>query len=131
MPATVANIPVQNMPLTKKDSADGVKSKTVPTIFYSATLNDTTGTIYLKIVNTIGKKQSIKINIDGAGKVSPNATMLVIKSDKPTDTNTIDDPENIVPVTSTVKGLKNSFSQSLAPYSVTIMQIQATNNNSK
>ncbi|MGN6616526.1 MAG: alpha-L-arabinofuranosidase C-terminal domain-containing protein, partial [Ilyomonas sp.] len=65
VPATVAKIPVQNRPLTKKDSADGIKFKTVPTIFYSATMNDTTGTIYLKVVNTISKKQTIKINLDG------------------------------------------------------------------
>src|SRR5690242_1092028 len=61
--ATVENIPVQSAPLTKEDSADGIKFKTVPTIFYSATMNDTTGTIFLKVVNTIGKKQTIKINL--------------------------------------------------------------------
>ncbi len=131
VPVTVANIPVQNMPLTKKDSADGIKPKTVPTIFYSATMSDTTGTIYLKVVNTISKKQTIKINIDGAAKVSSNATVVVIKRDKSDDTNTISNPEDIVPVTSTVKGLKNTFSQSFAPYSITIMQIQTTYNNSK
>ncbi len=121
---TAGNIPVQNRPLTKKDSTDGVTSKTVPTIFYSATMNDTTGIIYLKVVNTIAKKQTIKINIDGAAKVSPEATIAVIKSDKPDDTNTIGDPQKIVPVTTIVKGLAKSFQQSFEPYSITIMQIQ-------
>ena len=124
VPATVENIPVQNAPLSKKDSADGIKSKPVPTLFYSATINDTTGTIYLKVVNTIAKKQTVKINLDGAIKISPEATVVVIKSDKPDDTNTISDPQKIVSVISTVKGLKNSFSQSFLPYSVTVMQIQ-------
>src|SRR5690242_19774318 len=63
VPATVASIPTQNAPLTKEDSAKNIKSKSVPTIFYSATMNDTTGTIFLKVVNTIGKKQTIKINL--------------------------------------------------------------------
>ena len=125
VPATVANIPVQNRPLTKKDSADGIKFKTVPTIFYSATTNDTTGTIYLKVVNTIGKKQTIKINLDGVTKVSPEATVIVIKGDKPDDTNTLSNPQNIIPVTTTIKGIGRSFQQSFAPYSVTVMQIQA------
>ncbi len=57
--AKFENVPVQNVPLTKRDSVNGVKKKTVPTLFYSATMNDTTGTIYLKVVNTIGKKQTI------------------------------------------------------------------------
>ncbi len=124
VPATFENVPVQNMPLTKKDSANGIKVKTVPTLFYSATMNDTTGTIYLKVVNTIGKKQTIKINLDGATKVSPEATVITVKGDKPTDTNTIDDPKNIVPVTSTAKGIKKNFRESFPPYSVTVMQIQ-------
>lgn len=124
VPATFENVPVQNMPLTKKDSANGVKAKTVPTLFYAATMDNRTGTIYLKVVNTIGKKQTIKINLDGVAKVLPEATAVTIKSDKPTDTNTIDDPQKIIPVTSTVKGVRKNFSQSFPPYSVTIMQIQ-------
>jgi alpha-N-arabinofuranosidase len=88
-------------------------------------MNDTTGTIYLKVVNTIGKKQTIKISLDGAAKVSPQATVVVIKGDKPDDTNTLSNPQNIIPVTTTVKGIGKSFQQSFAPYSVTVMQIQA------
>ena len=124
VPATAENIPVQNRPLTKKDSAQGIKSKTVPHYFIQLHMNDTTGTIYLKVVNTNAKKQAIKINLDGDTKVSPEATVVVIKSDKPDDTNTINDPQKIVPVTSTIKGLEKSFRQSFAPYSVTVMQIQ-------
>ncbi|MDE3182894.1 MAG: alpha-N-arabinofuranosidase [Bacteroidota bacterium] len=124
VPATFKNVPVQNMPLTKKDSANRIKAKTVPTLFYSATMDDKTGTIYLKVVNTIGKKQFIKINLDGVAKVSPKATVITVKSDKPTDTNTIDDPQKIVPVTSTIKGVRKNFKQSFPAYSVSIMQIQ-------
>ncbi len=131
VPATAKNIPVQNRPLTKKDSADGITSKTVPTIFYAATMNDTTGTIYLKVVNTIAKKQKIKIAIDGDAKISPEATVVEIKGAKPDDTNTINDRQKIVPVTTIVKGVKNRFSQSFLPYSITIMQIQTSNINSK
>ena len=122
--AKFENVPVQNVPLTKRDSVNGVKKKTVPTLFYSATMNDTTGTIYLKVVNTIGKKQTIKIDLDGVAKVSPEATVITVKGDKPTDTNTINDPQKIVPVTSTIKGVKKNFKQSFPPYSVTVMQIK-------
>jgi len=123
--ATVENIPVQSAPLTKEDSTKNIKSKSVPTIFYSATMNDTTGTIYLKVVNTISKKQTIKINLDGVTKVSPEATVVVIKGDKPDDTNTLSNPQKIIPVVTSVKGIEKSFQQSFAPYSVTVMQIQA------
>jgi len=83
-----------------------------------------TGIVYLKVVNTMGKKQSITINLKGAAKVSPNATLIVVKGQKPEDTNSITDPEKIAPVTSTVNGIKPVFTRTLDPYSVNILQIQ-------
>ena len=124
VPATVTNIPVQNRPLTKKDSAEGITSKTVPTLFYSVTMNDTTGTVYLKMVNTTAKKQAVKINMDGTANISPEATLVVVKGNKPEDTNTINDPGKILPVTSTIKGVTKSFTRNLDPYSVSILQLQ-------
>jgi alpha-L-arabinofuranosidase len=124
VPVTVANIPAQEVPLSKKDSADGKAPKSVPTIFYSATMNDTTGTIYLKIVNTTSKKQTVKINLDGIAKVSPEARLVVVKGKNADETNTINEPENVVPVTETIKGIKLNFSRKLDPYSVNIFEIK-------
>ena len=87
-------------------------------------MNDTTGTIYLKIVNTTVKKQPVTINLNGVGKISAEANLVVIKGNKPDDTNTITTPENIVPVTTTIKGIASSFSRTLDPYSVSIIEIK-------
>jgi len=124
VPITVANIPTQKAPLSKRDSAEGKSQKSVPTIFYSATMNDTTGTLYLKIVNTTAKKQDVKINLDGITKVAPDAALMVVKGDKPEETNTITDREKIIPVTENIKGIKKSFSRKLDPYSVSIFEIK-------
>lgn len=124
VPATFENVPVQNVPLSKKDSADAVKPKTVPTLFYSATKNDATGTIYLKIVNTSAKKQSIQINLKGIAGVATEATMAVIKGNNPDDTNSITNGKNIIPVVSTIQGIKTNFTRVLDPYSVTILEIK-------
>jgi alpha-N-arabinofuranosidase len=126
VPVAAANIPIQARPLTKKDSTDGIKFKTVPALFYSATMNDTTGTIYLKIVNITAKKETVKINLVGVGKVLPEATWVVIKGNKPNDTNTITAPENIIPVTSKTQGLTKAFSRTLDPYSVSIILIKTS-----
>ena len=87
-------------------------------------MNDKTGTIYLKVVNTIAKKQTIKINLSGAAKVMPEAALVVVKGAKPDDTNSITDPEKIVPVTSTIQGIKPAFSRTLDPYSVSIIELK-------
>ena len=124
VPVTSVNIPVQNKPLSRRDSAEKKSVITVPTIFYSATINDATGTLYFKIVNTTAKKQDVKINLDGIAKVASEATLVVVKGDKPEDTNTLTLPENIVPLTTTIKGIKKSFSRKLDPYSVSIIEIK-------
>jgi alpha-N-arabinofuranosidase len=57
--------------------------------------------------------------------VSPNATLVVIKGNKLDDTNTITDPEKIVPVVSKINGVSQVFTRTLDPYSVNIFQLQA------
>ena len=125
VPITTSNIPMRSKPLTKRDSTDGIKVATmVPSIFYSATMDVTSGIIYLKLVNTTGNKQPVNINLNGVTKVSPQATLLVIKGNKPEDTNTITEPEKITPVSSTIKGVASKFKRTLDPYSVSVLQLQ-------
>lgn len=124
---TAENIPTQPRPLTRRDSAEGMTTpKLVPAVFYSATMDESSGTIYLKLVNITGKKQPVQIKLDGITKVSPKASLVVVKSTKPEDTNTITDPEKIVPVTSNIKGIGKTFKRTLDPYSVNILQIQTS-----
>ena len=125
VPMTAENIPTQPRPLTRRDSTDGITTAPlVPTVFYSATKDEKTGIIYLKVVNTIGKQQPVEISLKGVGKISADATLIVIKGDKPEDTNTITEPEKIMPVTSKIKGVASTFIRTLDPYSVSILQIQ-------
>jgi len=125
VPATAENLPTQPRPLTRRDSMQGnTTPQLVPTVFYSATMDDSSGTIYLKLVNTRGKKQPVQIKLDGVSKVLQNGTLIVIKSDKPEDTNTITDSEKIVPVISKIKGVAPVFTRTLDPYSVSILQLQ-------
>ena len=118
------NIPTQTRPATKKDSVAGIMPKPIPALFYVATRDTKTRLLYLKIVNTTGKAQKIAINLSGIGKVSPEGTLVVLKGSKPEDTNTIDDPEKITPVTSKIKGIKPSFTREFAPYSINVVQIE-------
>jgi alpha-L-arabinofuranosidase len=124
VPMTGENIPTQNRPLTRRDSTDNIIPKPVPMIFYAATKDAKTGAVYLKIVNATGKQQPVEIALKGISKVSPEATLVVLNSDKPEDTNTIADPEKIIPVTTKINGVAPVFSRTLDPYSVSIIKIQ-------
>jgi alpha-N-arabinofuranosidase len=124
VPVTAQNVPTQNRPLTRRDSTENITPKPIPTIFYSATKDQNTGTVYLKVVNTTGKPQPVEINLKGVSNISPGATLVVIKGDKPEDTNTITDREKIIPVTSKITGVAAMFMRTLDPYSVTIFQLK-------
>jgi alpha-N-arabinofuranosidase len=125
VPVTAEQVPVQNRPLTRRDSANGVTTpKTVPTLFYAATRDDKSGNIYLKVVNTLGKSQPLQITLSGAKKIAPEATLVLLKGSKPEETNSMAEPEKIVPKTTKVSGVAQNFTRELDPYSVSVYVIQ-------
>jgi alpha-N-arabinofuranosidase len=97
--------------------------KQIPTLFEVATRDSKQGTIYLKVVNIAGTAQDVKINLQGAGTITPDGTLISLSSANPTDTNTIKDPTKIVPVTTKASGLGTTFTQTFAPYSINVLQI--------
>ncbi len=128
VPITAANIPTQNRPLPQQrpgsQNTTPPTPKAVPTVFYTATKDAATGTIYLKIVNALGTVQPIDISLIGIGKMKSEATLVVVKGNKPDDTNSITEPTKIVPITSKIKGVAANFKQKLAPYSVSILKLE-------
>lgn len=124
VPIVGNDIPVQPRPMSRRDSADKITPKPVPTVFYSASKDEKTGVVYLKLVNTTGKEQPVQIDLKGIKTVADDATAIVLKGDKPEDTNSITDPVKIVPTTTTLKGVKQNFEHKLPAYSVSILTLQ-------
>jgi alpha-N-arabinofuranosidase len=124
VPIAAENIPTQMKKLTGRDSAAGITQKIIPAMFYVATRNSQKGTVYLKVVNATNSDQMVKIDVTGVKTVTPAASSVVLKADKPEDTNSITEPEKIVPVTAKIKGLGKSFSRSFPAYSITVLQIE-------
>jgi alpha-L-arabinofuranosidase len=85
-----------------------------------ATKDSRTGKIYLTVVNPGPAAEPVTVNLNGAGTVPTTGTATVLSSAKSTDTNTITDPDHIVPVTQTVTGLGATFTRNVPAYSVTI-----------
>jgi alpha-L-arabinofuranosidase len=57
------------------------------------------------------------INVAGEGEA------IVLTSDSPQDTNTLDDPHEVVPTTRKVRRLGENFSYEFKPNSVTMLKI--------
>ncbi len=93
-------------------------------VFFDATRDSGTGTIYLKMVNTLGTSQPVEVQISGVMSVERKGKAIVLKAKSQDDTNTITEPKKIVPVEKTMGGLGEDFTKTLPPYSITILELQ-------
>lgn len=123
VPVTGSGIPTQTHKLTGKDAARGA-SGVAPAMFYVATRDTVSGTIYLKVVNVLGTAQRVQIVLKDAPKIQSQGKRIVLKAESPEQTNTIGQPTRIVPVTEDMKGLGKSFTQSFDPYSITVLVLK-------
>ncbi len=97
----------------------------VPTVFWSATRDTKTGTVFLKIVNRAAAPQSLRIEFSGLAAVDSKGQAVTLSASSPADTNSIAEPTKIVPVTSSVDGLGTGFTRTFPPYSLTVLQMKA------
>ena len=118
------DLPTQLKKPNDRDSAAGVQPKVIPAMFFLVTKNTKTGIIYLKVVNSTAIAQKVKLDIKGVASVASKGTAITLKASSPEDTNTITEPEKIVPSTTIVKGLGKHSEQSFPAYSITVLQIQ-------
>ena len=88
-----------------------------------ATRDSRTGEIILKLVNPNSTPESLAIELKGVAKVKPKATAITLAA-KPDDTNSISQPKKVIPITTTVDGVKPTFSYTLPPYSVVVLKLR-------
>lgn len=91
-------------------------------IIYNVTKDD--DYIYVKVVNVTGKEYPFQTSIEGVSKIDTQAVVTVLKGASDQDTNSIDDPVNIVPQESVKSGFGKKFSYTLEPYSVNIFKLR-------
>jgi alpha-N-arabinofuranosidase len=95
-----------------------------PPLHYSATKDAKTGDICLKIVNTQSTPKPVNITLRGIASLAPDATAITLSAPSPGDSNSIDNPTHVVPVTTTVPNIKSAFTYTFAPWSVTVLRLK-------
>ena len=125
VPLTADNVPTQLWTPRARRNMPPPPPRQIPDLFFSATRSSSKGTIYLKAVNASATPQTVNINLQGAKQISPDGTSVVLTSANPTDTNSITDPQKIVPVVSKLPGVQANFNPTLAPYSINVFQIES------
>ncbi len=95
-------------------------------LYFVSSKNTSNGTIYIKVVNPGGSTKKVRVVLNTGKNVSTTGKAIVLSSGSAGDTNTLNNPTKIVPVTSNLSGLSSSFNYSFTPYSITVLTFTAS-----
>ena len=99
-----------------------VKDASDSTLAASCIQDNNTGDIILKLVNAGNKAKVMKINLMGFKKIISTAEKEVLTGAANAE-NTLENPQNVVPVKSPFKASKN-FQYETQPMSLTVIRIK-------
>jgi alpha-N-arabinofuranosidase len=102
---------------TLKSSLEGAG----PRFFYSITGSAAKKQFYLKLVNADSTPQAVDIDLSGA-KLAPTAKLVSLNARDTQATNTIDDPDQIVPVESTLNNVSGHLHHTVPGYSIQVIE---------
>jgi alpha-N-arabinofuranosidase len=89
-----------------------------------ATRDSKTGEIIVKLVNPQATDETLNLEIKGVGSLESTATAITL-SGSPEDTNSINHPRNVVPVATTVRGVKPQFTYTLPANGIVVLKFKA------
>ncbi len=92
-------------------------------LYYSVTRDTAKGMLYLKVVNASAQLREMNIQIQGAQTIGINATLTVLRGQSLAETNSIADPERIVPMKTELPNISANFNYTLDPYSIQVLAI--------
>jgi alpha-N-arabinofuranosidase len=88
-----------------------------------ATRDSRTGEVLLKLVNPRSEAEPLTIEVKGVSSVGAKASAITLAGN-PEDTNSITHPRNMVPITTTVSGVKPQFIYMMPPHSIVVLKLQ-------
>jgi len=100
------------------DSRSNVKS-----LCASASRDEKSGDIILKVVNTAFESVATQINLVGAERLSGSGEAIVLESASPLDENTLDEPTKVSPKTEMLRFSGASLTRSLPGNSLTVVRV--------
>jgi alpha-N-arabinofuranosidase len=88
-----------------------------------ATRDSQTGEIFLKLVNPQTNAVSLNLKINGVAALVSKGIAITLAGN-PDDSNSITQPKQIVPITTTVRGVKPGFTCKMPPHSIVVLKLR-------
>jgi alpha-N-arabinofuranosidase len=94
-----------------------------PRMYASVTRDDKLRKLFIKVVNASSETEKVSFALAGAAKVDREAKLVTLSGKSPNATNTIANPEAIVPVEQRITVDGPNFERAFAPYSINVLVI--------
>lgn len=91
-------------------------------LYSSVTRDEKAHKLIIKVVNGTSDARPLSINIEGA-KIKPQAKLITLSGKTPNATNSITQPNAVIPVERAVTIAGSRFRQSFAPYSFSVLEL--------
>jgi alpha-N-arabinofuranosidase len=101
----------------------GALSNAGPRVYASVTREANRHKLFVKVVNASSEALPLGIAIEGAGRVGRQATLVTLSGKTPNATNSIAEPEAVVPVERRIEVAAPNFEQRFAPYSINVLEL--------
>jgi alpha-N-arabinofuranosidase len=114
------------LPTTLKDEASQTSGTTgqASQLFASATRENTSGEIILKVANAANSTTEAEIKLETTTAVAGRAETIVLTGAGGAAMNTFEQPRNVVPVESIVQDASNAFRHTFPANSMTVMRLK-------
>jgi alpha-N-arabinofuranosidase len=92
-----------------------------PKFFYSVTGSAEKKRLYLKLVNGESVSRPVDIDLNGA-KVAASAKLVTLRANDTQATNTLDHPDQLVPMESALRNVSNKVHHVMPPFSIEVIE---------
>jgi alpha-N-arabinofuranosidase len=94
-----------------------------PRVYASVTRDEARRKLFVKVVNGSSDAAPLSIELDGAPKVAREAMLTTLSGKSPNATNSITNPEAVVPVEHRIQVAGPKFEHSFPPYSINVLEL--------
>jgi alpha-L-arabinofuranosidase len=94
-----------------------------PRVYTSVTRDEKQRKLYVKVVNANSNESTLNIALDGIPRVERDAALITLSGKSPNATNSIINPDAVIPVEHRIQIPGPEFEHSFAPYSINVLEL--------
>ena len=89
----------------------------------AATRDSKTGELFIKMVNPQDQAESLQLELKGIASLAPKATVITLTA-APEAINSIEQPRNVIPTTTTLEHVKPVLNYTLPAHSIVVLKLR-------